>query len=76
MQYIINIFLLSSYSFSTGAPPVFNKQLKDRRVLEGEKVTVKCLASGLPEPTFRFKKDGQVLDERGAIKGVQIKHLS
>ena len=71
-----NIFCVFSCLFSTGGPPEFSKQLKDRKALEGEKVTIKCLASGIPEPTFRIKKDGQVLDDRGAIKGVQIKHLS
>ncbi|XP_072038814.1 uncharacterized protein [Amphiura filiformis] len=58
-----------------GGPPVFRKALKDRRILQDDKVTIKCEAEGLPDPSLTVRKDGQVLTQ-GTIKGVSIKHFS
>ena len=73
----VSIFTLVFYRFHfpIGGPPVFQKQLKDRKVLAGEKVTVKCIANGLPEPYFTFRKDGQTL-RSGLIKGISIKYIT
>ena len=56
----------------TGAAPSFAKELKDKRVAEGGRVTLSCGASGYPTPRLTMTKD-DVIISKGLIKGINYK---
>ncbi|XP_071808366.1 uncharacterized protein [Asterias amurensis] len=55
-----------------GAAPSFAKELKDKRVEEGGRVTLSCGASGYPTPRLTMTKD-DVIISKGLIKGINYK---
>eukprot|EP00794_Sanderia_malayensis_P004818 gene4818-5449_t len=47
------------------APPSFVRRPKDQTVLDGETVALECVASGYPQPTIAWHKDGDRLPSDG-----------
>ena len=53
---------------SITVPPEFSEKLQDSVAITGDSVVLTCCAKGIPNPTYKWSKNGDTLDKNPKTK--------